>query len=65
MDISDVEIYEGQFETSIECTECQECFEGCVTASNEKEAAEETIKEAKREGWTDGPLCPECSKEAE
>lgn len=62
---SDVQLHGGVFETSMECKECGSFYEGRVNADSEKEAVLETIREAEGDGWTDGPLCPECSKKEE
>lgn len=59
---SDVQLHGAEFETSMECAKCGDFYEGRVSASSEKEAVLETIRDAEAEGWTDGPLCPKCSK---
>jgi hypothetical protein len=54
-----VEVYAGEFETSMACN-CGRVFEGRVQAMDSKEAARATVTDARREGWEDGPLCPKC-----
>lgn len=63
MDVSDVHFHGAEFETSIDCSKCGTWHEGCVPADSEADAARMSIAEAEEAGWTDGPLCPECSKE--
>lgn len=62
---SDVEILGGQLETSISCNNCGEVFSGSVYAEyvdDPRHAQESTVENARDIGWTDGPLCPDCSK---
>lgn len=59
---TNVIVHGGTFETSMECSRCVEIYEGRVSADNEMEAVSQTMKDARADGWTDGPLCPECSK---
>lgn len=60
---SDVQFHGAEFETSIDCTKCKNYYVGRIPADNEADAARRSIEEAREAGWTDGPLCPECSKE--
>ncbi len=60
--LSHGEVHGGEFETSMHCSNCKEVYEWRAWADNEVEAVSQTMKDAKEDGWTDGPLCPKCSK---
>ena len=59
---SDVTVAGGLFDTYITCSKCEETFETQLWADDADYAASNTIGAATEAGWTDGPLCRECSE---
>ena len=62
MDVSHVIFHGAEFDTSIDCSKCGSWYEGCIPADSAEDAARISIAAAREAGWTDGPLCPDCSK---